>query len=74
MLKKKIMKILISNGSKKRCREKFNYKGIGSLINSAVYLIEYDVDIAKNYLTEKELHDLNRIVTMYLDYAERQVK
>lgn len=30
----------ISNGSKKRCREKFNYKGIGSLINKAVYLIE----------------------------------
>lgn len=34
----------VSNGSKKRCREKFNYKGIGSLINKAVELIEYDVD------------------------------
>lgn len=32
----------ISNGSKKRCREKFNYKGIGSLINKAVCLIEED--------------------------------
>ena len=29
-----------------------------------------DVSIAKNYLTEKELGPLNRIVTMYLDYAE----
>jgi hypothetical protein len=30
------------------------------------------VTIAKNYLTEKELKPLNRIVTMYLDYAEHQ--
>lgn len=29
-----------------------------------------DVGIAKNYLNEKELDHLNRIVTMYLDYAE----
>lgn len=33
-----------------------------------------DVTIAKNYLTEDELDDLNRIVTMYLDYAESQAK
>lgn len=32
-----------------------------------------DVSIAKNYLNEKELDRLNRIVTMYLDYAESQV-
>ncbi len=31
-----------------------------------------DVGIAKNYLNEKELNGLNRIVTMYLDYAESQ--
>jgi hypothetical protein len=29
-----------------------------------------DVGIAKNYLNEKELDGLNRIVSMYLDYAE----
>jgi len=29
-----------------------------------------DVNIAKNYLNKKELDHLNRIVTMYLDYAE----
>src|SRR5690625_1121821 len=29
-----------------------------------------DVTVAKNYLTEKEMKSLNRIVTMYLDYAE----
>ena len=31
-----------------------------------------DVFIAKNYLNEEELNILNRIVTMYLDYAELQ--
>ena len=31
-----------------------------------------DVSIAKNYLNETELDNLNRIVTMYLDYAEMQ--
>ena len=33
-----------------------------------------DVTIAKNYLTEDELKELNHIVTMYLDYAELQAK
>jgi len=33
-----------------------------------------DVAIAKNYLDEKELDGLNRIVTMYLDYAEMQAQ
>ena len=31
-----------------------------------------DVAIAKNYLKEDELNNLNRIVSMYLDYAELQ--
>lgn len=33
-----------------------------------------DVSIAKNYLSGKELDLLNRIVTMYLDYAEMQAR
>ena len=33
-----------------------------------------DVTIAKNYLNENELSSLNRIVTMYLDYAEMQAQ
>ncbi len=33
-----------------------------------------DVAVAKNYLNKEELDGLNRIVTMYLDYAEMQVK
>jgi hypothetical protein len=35
---------------------------------------KYDVSIAKNYLTEKELNFLERIVSMYLDYAELQAE
>lgn len=34
----------------------------------------YDVVVAKNYLNEEELDNLERIVTMYLDYAELQAK
>lgn len=33
-----------------------------------------DVSIAKNYLDEREIKQLNEIVSMYLDYAERQAK
>lgn len=37
-------------------------------------IIKSDVIIAKNYLNEKEIKFLNRIVTMYLDYAEHQAE
>lgn len=33
-----------------------------------------DITVAKNYLTVDELLELNRIVNMYLDYAELQAK
>ena len=36
------------------------------------YITLQDVKIAKNYLTEKELHQLNLIVSLYLDFAELQ--
>lgn len=35
-------------------------------------ILKSDVAIAKNYLVEKEIKDLERIVTMFLDYAENQ--
>lgn len=35
---------------------------------------KFDVSIAKNYLNKEELDGLNRIVTMYLDYADLQAK
>jgi hypothetical protein len=37
-------------------------------------ILKTDVAIAKNYLSETELNDLNRIVSMYLDYAENQAR
>jgi len=37
-------------------------------------ILKSDVSIAKNYLNEKEIKSLNRIVTMYLDYAEHQAE
>ncbi|GJQ31689.1 MAG: hypothetical protein HBSAPP04_05280 [Ignavibacteriaceae bacterium] len=35
-------------------------------------IVKSDVTVAKNYLNEKELDGLNRIVVMYLDYAENR--
>jgi hypothetical protein len=35
-------------------------------------ILKTDVSIAKNYLIEEEIKELERIVTMYLDYAENQ--
>ena len=37
-------------------------------------IIKTDVSIAKNYLNEKEMKNLDRFVTMYLDYAETQAE
>ena len=37
-------------------------------------ILETDVTIAKNYLSEEEIKELNNLVSMYLDFAERQVK
>jgi hypothetical protein len=37
-------------------------------------ILKSDVVIAKNYLNEKEIKALNRIVSMYLDYAEHQAE
>jgi len=35
-------------------------------------ILKSDVGVAKNYLIEREIKELERIVTMYLDYAENQ--
>lgn len=40
----------------------------------AVAVRKSDITIAKNYLKESEIQELNRIVTMFLDYAEDQAK
>ena len=35
-------------------------------------ILKSDVSVAKNYLIESEIKELERIVSMYLDYAENQ--
>jgi hypothetical protein len=35
-------------------------------------ILKSDVSVAKNYLIEREIKELERIVSMYLDYAENQ--
>ncbi len=35
-------------------------------------ILKGDVSVAKNYLIEREIKELERIVSMYLDYAENQ--
>jgi len=58
-----------------RVDSKRPYIGLTSWKNSPKGAIrKTDVSIAKNYLDEKELNLLNRIVTMYLDYAEMQAQ
>lgn len=37
-------------------------------------ILKSDVTVGKNYLGEKQLKELNRVVTMYLDYAENQAE
>lgn len=37
-------------------------------------ILKTDVSIAKNYLSEKELKDLERLVTMFFDYIEHQIE
>ena len=37
-------------------------------------IVKADVTVAKNYLSEKEMSYLERIVSLYLDYAELQVE
>jgi len=37
-------------------------------------ILKTDVSTAKNYLNEKEIDELNRVVAMYLDYAENQAR
>jgi hypothetical protein len=37
-------------------------------------ILKSDVSVAKNYLVEREIKELERIVSMYLDYAENQAE
>lgn len=37
-------------------------------------ILKPDVSVGKNYLSEQQLGELNRVVSMYLDYAENQAE
>ncbi len=58
-----------------RANHKKTHMGLTTWKNSPNgKIIASDVIIAKNYLTKEELKSLERIVTMYLDYAEDQAE
>lgn len=58
-----------------RADHKKEHMGLTTWKNApAGKIVKSDVSIAKNYLAKNELEDLNRFVTMYLDYAERQAR
>jgi hypothetical protein len=53
-----------------RADAKFPHMGLTSWLKSEVR--KTDVTIAKNYLRDNEIEELNRIVVMWLDFAEDQ--
>lgn len=59
---------------KLRADSKKPYMGLTNYKNSPTggKVLKSDVGVAKNYLSHEEISELNRIVTMYLDYAENQ--
>jgi hypothetical protein len=50
--------------------------GLHSFRNQRVRgkVLKGDVTVGKNYLTEQEMSDLNRLVSMYLDFAENMAR
>jgi len=59
----------------KRAGHKKDYMGLTTWKNAPQgKILKSDVSVAKNYLNKKEIAGLNRIVTMYLDYAEDQAE
>lgn len=57
-----------------RASEKRFYEKVKAIYATSIDYDKDDVDIAKNYLTKDEIEALNRIVNMYLDFAEDQAK
>jgi len=56
-----------------RAKAEMPYMGLQTFKNAPDgKVLKGDIAIAKNYLIEKEIKDLERIVSMYLDYAENQ--
>jgi len=55
-------------------RANHNKKNMWLTNFSGEKIMSKDVTIAKNYLTENEIWELNSIVSQYLDFAERQAR
>jgi len=53
-------------------RVESNKPFIGLMNFEGKYITTHDIGIAKNYLSEEELKQLNPIVSLYLDFAELQ--
>ncbi len=59
----------------KRADSTKNHMGLTTWKNAPQgKIVKTDVSIAKNYLSEKEIKELDRFVSMYLDYAESQAE
>lgn len=56
-----------------RANEEKEYMGLSKEAVPNGKIVEADVLIAKNYLNDKEMSYMERIVSIYLDYAELQV-
>ena len=58
-----------------RANHEKEHMGLTSWKNAPLgKIVKADVSIAKNYLSENELSEMNEIVEMYLDYATRQAR
>lgn len=66
------MDILLLSLYKERAHSELPNMGLTSWTGNQV--TKKDVSVAKNYLSQNELKELNRIVTMYLDFAELQAE
>jgi hypothetical protein len=58
-----------------RANHQKTYMGLTSWGNAPTgKIVKLDVTVAKNYLSQEELDDLGRLVSAYLDLAERQAR
>ena len=68
------MSLLVIPYSKARKMVDSSKPNMGLTTWKGAFVRKGDVAIAKNYLNEAEIMELNRIVTMFLDFAEDQTQ
>lgn len=62
------MDILLRSSLRPEQMQNYHMQACSRLVENALHW--KDAKVAKNYLSEEELDTLNRIVSMYLDFAE----